>query len=349
SIPISRGRGWSRSPGVRLSPPAGSLSPNYSRNIRSAGRVGARRRGRGSAPAASPTRLNRRPAGGAQASGVPLRRSAPPPPPPPAPMARATLVRGLGSRLGRSARAELARADLHRLHVELVFDAVQDLVADLAAVPQADDAEPLRVEGLVAEPSEGARIFQRALAVIPAQGRSVRPPLRVARAELLEMRGAGPRLAGELLQAVESRLYRRIARAQLFVGQGGVLAGPEAGRGGGQGQSLEHEGHDDHAEGEKDDVLAEGEGRAARRGQGEGEGGGEGDDAAHADPAHEEDARPLGRGVAAQGDRNEARKADSDGDPDHAYHDGDHADHRRLHDERPELAGAHRGAQGGEL
>src|SRR5215813_2897222 len=131
-------------------------------------RVGARRRGRGSAPAASPTRLNRRPAGGAQASGVPLRRSAPPPPPPPAPMARATLVRGLGSRLGRSARAELARADLHRLHVELVFDAVQDLVADLAAVPQADDAEPLRVEGLVPEPSEGARIFQRALAGIPA-------------------------------------------------------------------------------------------------------------------------------------------------------------------------------------
>src|SRR5215475_4523405 len=51
-------------------------------------RVGACRRGRGSAPAASPTRLNRRPVGGAQDEGVPLRRSAPPPPPPPAPVAR---------------------------------------------------------------------------------------------------------------------------------------------------------------------------------------------------------------------------------------------------------------------
>src|SRR5215813_8455838 len=40
-------------------------------NRRSARRVGTRRRGRGSAPTASPTRLNRSPAGCAQASGGP--------------------------------------------------------------------------------------------------------------------------------------------------------------------------------------------------------------------------------------------------------------------------------------
>src|SRR5215510_1227119 len=55
----------------------------------SARRVGARRRGRGSAPAPSPARLNRRPLGGAQDEGVPLRQSTPPPPPPPVPIARA--------------------------------------------------------------------------------------------------------------------------------------------------------------------------------------------------------------------------------------------------------------------
>src|SRR5215470_17970786 len=73
--------------------PAGSRQRQprfYDREERETGR--ARRRGRGCAPAASPTRLNRRPAGGAQASGVPLRWSAPPPPPPPAPIARAALV-----------------------------------------------------------------------------------------------------------------------------------------------------------------------------------------------------------------------------------------------------------------
>src|SRR5215471_16235724 len=51
-----------------------------------------RRRGRGSPPATSPARLTRRPAGGAQDEGVPLRRSAPPPPPPPAPITRTALV-----------------------------------------------------------------------------------------------------------------------------------------------------------------------------------------------------------------------------------------------------------------
>src|SRR5215831_17966446 len=50
--------------------------------------AGTRQRGRGSAPAASPARLTRRPPGGAQDEGVPLRRSAPPPPPPPAPITR---------------------------------------------------------------------------------------------------------------------------------------------------------------------------------------------------------------------------------------------------------------------
>src|SRR5262245_20371089 len=142
-------------------------------------------------------------------------------------MARATLVRGLGSRLGRSARAELARADLHRLHVELVLDAVQDLVADLAAVPQSDDPEPLRGKGLVPEPPEGAHVFHRALAVV-AEGRGSRPALRVARAQLLEMRGPRPRLAGELLEAGEGRLRRRVTRALLLLGQREVSAQTEA-------------------------------------------------------------------------------------------------------------------------
>src|SRR5215468_9903356 len=85
-------------------------------------RVGARRRGRGSAPAASPTRLNRRPVGGAQDEGVPLRQSAPPPPPPPAPIARAALVidptravlvGALAAPHLREARIDEARGDVH--------------------------------------------------------------------------------------------------------------------------------------------------------------------------------------------------------------------------------------------
>src|SRR5262245_18431311 len=88
----------------------------------------------------------------------------------------------------RSARSALARAYLHRLYVELVLDAVKDLVADFAAVPQADDPQSLRGEGFVPEPPEGAHVLHGALAVAAAQGRGVRPPLRVARAELLEVR-----------------------------------------------------------------------------------------------------------------------------------------------------------------
>src|SRR5262249_50243342 len=61
-------------------------------DLQSASRGGACRRGRGSAPAASPAHLNRRPAGGAQDEGAPLRRSAPPPPPPPAPVARVEVM-----------------------------------------------------------------------------------------------------------------------------------------------------------------------------------------------------------------------------------------------------------------
>src|SRR5262249_58581351 len=52
---------------------------------RSARRGEACRRGRGFAPAASPTRLTPRPSGGAQGQGGPPPRGAPPPPPPPPP------------------------------------------------------------------------------------------------------------------------------------------------------------------------------------------------------------------------------------------------------------------------
>src|SRR5215469_16507552 len=65
----------------RSTPVAPPNSPRLSTRASSGGRlarlvhkharrVGARRRGRGSAPAASPTRLNRRPAGGAPDEGV---------------------------------------------------------------------------------------------------------------------------------------------------------------------------------------------------------------------------------------------------------------------------------------
>src|SRR5215468_5891067 len=137
------------------------------------------------------------------------------------------LVNGPDWRSARSARAELAGADLHRLHIELVLDAVQNLVADLPAVPQVDDLESLRGQGLVAEPPEGAHVLYRAVAVV-GQGRGPRPPLHVARAQLLEMRGPRPRLAGELLEAGEGRLRRRVPRALLLLGQREVSAQTEA-------------------------------------------------------------------------------------------------------------------------
>src|SRR5215470_15195953 len=100
---------------LRLSAESSARSPISFRSARpmsplrpvtSARRVGARRRGRGRAPAASPARLNRRPAGGAQDEGVPLRRSAPPPPPPPAPIAPAALVNHRGY-VAASARSRI--------------------------------------------------------------------------------------------------------------------------------------------------------------------------------------------------------------------------------------------------
>src|SRR5215467_9875440 len=92
-------------------------------NTPSARRGGARRRGRGSAPAASPTRLNRRPAGGAQDEGVPLRRNAPPPPPPPAP--GRTLVSSLGAVLAEKLQAGLVEGGglLDEVHVAGVGNA----------------------------------------------------------------------------------------------------------------------------------------------------------------------------------------------------------------------------------
>src|SRR5215510_274803 len=65
--------------------------------------------GAGCAPAASPARLNRRPAGGAQDEGVPLRRSAPPPPPPPAPITRAAFVNRPGEAIATTARSSRDR------------------------------------------------------------------------------------------------------------------------------------------------------------------------------------------------------------------------------------------------
>src|SRR5215467_2312933 len=99
-----------RSPSAAKPPPvSGSVHRLLARTVHehlTARRVGARRRGRGSAPAASPTRLNRRPVGGAQDEGVPLRRSAPPPPPPPAPIARTTFaIFGYAARNARMARS----------------------------------------------------------------------------------------------------------------------------------------------------------------------------------------------------------------------------------------------------
>src|SRR5262245_65253700 len=84
-------------------------SPIHEHAEREAG--GACRRGRGCAPAASPTRLTRRPAGGAQDEGVPLRRSAPPPPTPPAPVALAAPVNRPGEAIsGRGTWACASRA-----------------------------------------------------------------------------------------------------------------------------------------------------------------------------------------------------------------------------------------------
>src|SRR5262244_4180350 len=83
----------------------------------SARRGGTRRRGRGCAPAASPTRLTRRPAGGAQDEGVPLRQSTPPPPTPPAPVARTAWKLGGGLEGGEGEHArdqeELVEIGVH--------------------------------------------------------------------------------------------------------------------------------------------------------------------------------------------------------------------------------------------
>src|SRR5207249_1602852 len=48
---------------------------------------------------------------------------------------------------GLLARAELARADLHRLHVKLMLEPVEDLVADLTPIAQSDHAPALCVDG----------------------------------------------------------------------------------------------------------------------------------------------------------------------------------------------------------
>src|SRR5215831_9061953 len=101
----------------------------------SARRGRSRRRGRGSAPAASPTRLTRRPAGGAQDEGVPLRQSAPPPPPPPAPIVRAALVNNAGL------SALFARRRPHR-RGEVGGGTRPRLLAHAPIVPREDEGGP---------------------------------------------------------------------------------------------------------------------------------------------------------------------------------------------------------------
>src|SRR4029453_15895534 len=153
-------------------------------------------------------------------------------------------------------RAELARSDLHRLHVELVLEPMENLVADLTPIAQSDYAPPLGRDGLVTKPPERAQIRGGAGAVAVADGGGAGAPLRIAGAELLQVGGPRPRLRFELLEPGEGRVHRRVAGADLLVGEGGVVAKTQAAQEGSEGQPLEHEGDEDHAEGEKNDVLA---------------------------------------------------------------------------------------------
>ena len=137
-------------------------------------------------------------------------------------------------------RAELARSDLHRLHIELVLEPMENLVADLTPIAQSDHPPPLGRDGLVPEPAERAQVLGRAGAVAVADGGGAGAPLRVAGAGCSRWAGRAHGSASSSSSRARAASTRGVAGADLLVGEGGVVAKTQAAQEGSEGQPLEH-------------------------------------------------------------------------------------------------------------